>query len=359
MGTDTHEHVSDSDDGLLELVQQCLAEHEIPEEVFTETLRDAVPRMAAGIFQKLQSGAPHVLTEAQGCIETFHASRRDPWGPAFDSLYMVIHWVRELAEMFVARRAKEALDQDERFTVLARLFGRGLLVAREVLHLLEGGYAGAAMARWRSLHELAVIAEFLSTGDDETVKRFVEYLAVDNCGMAEAHQQHCVTLGYQPLDEAQVRELQAERKRLCDKYGKEFKRPYGWAASALGTKQPNFREIERAVQRSEMRPFYKLACDTIHASVRTILFHPGLPEHDQRRMLAGPTNVGLSGAGARTPRSLVQLVASLLNTSPTATNQLGMWALVEATAQAEIAFDDAEQEMRRRIAAEPDAESWP
>ena len=43
--------------------------------------------------------------------------------------------------------------------VQTRLHARACQIAREVLTLLYAGFAEGAMARWRALHELAVLSQ--------------------------------------------------------------------------------------------------------------------------------------------------------------------------------------------------------
>ncbi len=67
----------------------------------------------------------------------------------------------EAAETFHERH--RPAEGDWSYNVLVRLHARACLVTAEVLTLLRAGLASGAHARWRSLHELAVVACFIGS----------------------------------------------------------------------------------------------------------------------------------------------------------------------------------------------------
>jgi len=53
---------------------------------------------------------------------------------------------------------------------LARLYGRACQIGRKIELLLSNGFADGAEARWRTLHELTVVACFIYKHGEETAK---------------------------------------------------------------------------------------------------------------------------------------------------------------------------------------------
>jgi hypothetical protein len=64
--------------------------------------------------------------------------------------------------------------------VLIRLLVRACQVTDEILCLLENGFAGGAMARWRTRHEIAVVAAVILQHSDEISKRYLAHQHVES-----------------------------------------------------------------------------------------------------------------------------------------------------------------------------------
>lgn len=132
--------------------------------------------------------------------------------------------------------------------VLSRSHARACQITEEILCLLQGGFADGAMARWRTLHEVAVVASFIAAHGEELAERYVLHEVVE-AKRAAAEYQKCQQrlAGYDPIEERELKALQASYDDAIARFGKEFKGQYGWAAHQLKIAKPNFDDIERAV----------------------------------------------------------------------------------------------------------------
>lgn len=84
------------------------------------------------------------------------------WGKALDSLEVVYVAALEAGADFNDRqRAGAAEDGDLVFEALVGLHARACVAASEVSSLLRTGHAAGALARWRTLHECAVISSVI------------------------------------------------------------------------------------------------------------------------------------------------------------------------------------------------------
>ena len=92
-----------------------------------------------------------------------------------DMLYLMILEMSDHYQAYyldLSDRTRNALKN--RYYVLRKLHGRACQQFYEILWLLRGGFADGAYARWRSLFELSVIAEFISQNDEQVAKAFVD-----------------------------------------------------------------------------------------------------------------------------------------------------------------------------------------
>jgi hypothetical protein len=217
---------------------------------------------------------------------------------------------------------------------------------------MRQGYASAALARWRTLHELTVVSHFIRTHDKELALRYLGHEVIESCKATNLYQKHHHQLGYEPLSEAEIHEAETARCRLLEQYGRDFSDEYGWASDALGKKNPRFVDIEEAVNMPHLRPYYKLSSHDVHAGPKGIRFNIGVPlDSPGEFVLAGPTNVGMSDPGQLTANSLYQLTAAL-STSRSDLESLAvlnaMDTVRESTCQE---FIKAHEELESRISS--------
>ena len=78
-------------------------------------------------------------------------------------------------------------------------------LANETIWMMEGGFASGAMARWRTLHEVAVIAFFLRQHGQGAAERYLLHEAIESHKATSQYQQYCTQLGREPLDAATLR----------------------------------------------------------------------------------------------------------------------------------------------------------
>lgn len=72
----------------------------------------------------------------------------------FESLIVVS--LESCEELY--QELSEEMETNMKFKVLVRLHARACQISYEVLALVRSGFADGAMARWRTLHELSVLA---------------------------------------------------------------------------------------------------------------------------------------------------------------------------------------------------------
>ncbi len=119
-----------------------------------EALDEVVPRIARDLARR----APRMLRQHRRVNRGFERHLRKHWGKALDRFYAIVVCAEEVGhKLHGAHRKAVAEEFDPVFEALIGLYARACRIAREVHQLLSGGFSFGALARSRTLHELAVI----------------------------------------------------------------------------------------------------------------------------------------------------------------------------------------------------------
>jgi hypothetical protein len=226
-------------------------------------------------------------------------------------LTMCREWCQEAHEHEAAR---EKGKQEKVQWLLIRLLVRACQVTDEIICLLENGFADGAMARWRTLHEIAVVAVVIAQYGENLAERYLAHQAVESKKAMDKYLACFKALGYKPLPVREQKNIQKNYDLAIAQYGKPFKSEYGWAASHLKNDRPTFADLEAAAGRAEMRSHYQMGNDNIHAGIRSMFIRLGLL--DYTGLLSGRSNAGLTEPGQNAAHTLTQLSALVCMTEP-------------------------------------------
>jgi hypothetical protein len=243
------------------------------------------------------------------------------WNKPLELLDLDIALVVELGGAWSNKLRSGKRKDGELIEVVTRLHARSLQVAGEVRALLREGFADGALSRWRTIHELAVVALFIAQEGNEAADRYLAHLDVDSYKAALGYNRAAPLLNYRSVPPKHLAALTKKVEALKSKYGKLFAEDYGWAASGLKGKSPNFANIEEAVHLERFRPYFRLASNTLHAGPKGAYFRLGT--YDTNILLAGASNVGLQEAARLTALSLAQITSCLLSLEPNLDS--GVW----------------------------------
>lgn len=280
---------------------------------FEASVGKALRESGDALLQTLTEGAPEMLVERRALREAFEADLLSFWGEAFD-LYETFHVCCKEAgvDFFDRFMPEEGEPHDFVFDSLMRLHGRSCLVASEVLTLLRGGFPSGAHSRWRTLHELAVVAFFISEHGQEVARRYLAHDVVQRRKSAVLHDRYHEQLGYEPLAADERAEIETAYVEALEEFGPGFGKEWGWAIPALPEDaQPVFKAIEEAVGLDHLRPHYRMASDPSHANAHASFSDLGL--HDPTGILIGPSPFGFADPGQGACLSLFQVTVCILN----------------------------------------------
>ncbi len=260
----------------------------------------------------LLSNASEQAAEQAKFRRAFEARLRRSWKEPLE-MYEVIHALcTELGSDLNRKcRSEAAGRQDFKFEALTRLHGRACLTGSEIGALLRSGHATGANARWRTLHEIAVVAMFIAERDQSLAKRYLEHDSIARWRASLEYQKYAQRLGYEPLSPNDVDRANRTKEELVARYGAGYESDYGWAAHALGNKKPRFVHLSEAIELKHWTPYIRLASDAIHAGPHGGFFDIGL--HPSIEAIpAGPSHFGLADPGGNALISLHQVTITLM-----------------------------------------------
>jgi len=298
------------------------------------------------------SATATVIHDAE--VANFRERCAREWRTPFARLSKFLFACTNLGEDFMAELALahgEGTKLAPKLSALFLLHARGCLVAREVEALLHAGFADGAIARWRTLHEIAVIASFLSSHDADVAQRYLEHEAIESSKAAALYQRHVERLGLEPFSVETLEELKEVSAQLQTKHGAAFEGEYGWAAPAFAGRAPRFAHIEESVRLDHFRPYFKMASQQTHASMKGAVYRLGLSDlmrSGRDIFLVGPTNSGYTDPAQLTSLSLLQVMTCLLAEEPVLDRLVLMKVLIQMQGKIPPAFMNVERRIRER-----------
>lgn len=207
------------------------------------------------------------------------------------------------------------VKEPRKFEVLVKLQLRAVQVTDEILCLLEGGLADGAMARWRTLNEIAGVALLIREHGEELAQRYLDHDIVESRKAMLQYQKYHVRLGHPPPDPREMKKVEDAYAAAITKYGDEFKNAQGWAAKHLKKANPLIAHILEASGIDHLGPYYKMASHSVHANPKGLSFKLS-GSRDVRELNTGPSNAGLTDPGHSTAISLNQISSALMTLAP-------------------------------------------
>jgi Family of unknown function (DUF5677) len=257
------------------------------------------------------------MIEQERMLQTaFEQRLQARWEKALDLFDSTVILTREAGERFSKKHREQVMrDKDTLIEALVRIHIRACQTAAAISILLKSGFARDALARQRTLHELAVVAFLLQKHGASLAERFLLHEIAETCTAAEKYEEVHARHGGDPPDPAKLTQLRARRDQLCQRFGKAFKNNYGWAADVIGKEKPTFEDLEKAAHLDHLRPYYRMAGYGVHATSKGMVFDIGsinIDSNEPRGLLAGASNAGLADPGHDTLLSLYQCTVALL-----------------------------------------------
>ena len=297
---------------LIESVQQVL--DDLPS-ITKSLITDTVPSLTV-LFRKRW---PQQAAAERRQKAVFARDLQRRWKEPLSLLSMMLTISRELGDSIHEKLHSQPTANAKPITneVIVRLHARACQVTAEVVALLSSGFADGAMARWRTMHEIAVTAYFILENGEDVAKRYLAYRHVEAHRTITGYERVRDRLGYGPVwSPEEIVEVKFAFDAVILKYGTPFGKSYGWAAKALGCKSPKFSQIEEAGKLDHLRPYYRLASQNVHANPNAAYHRLGLIDQNAV-LLAGASNSGLGEPAQHVALALAHVSVAVSQLQPT------------------------------------------
>lgn len=255
-----------------------------------------------------KNAAQHASELSQAHITRVESVER-LWGPALKRLDLLRHLVSEW-DSEAQNTQQGCYSQPNTALALERLVARVYEVSGEIVVLANHGYADGALARWRTLHEICVVAMFLARQTDRCATMYLWHYKAEELRLLRADRASGLSSVLDIKRDRYMRELRRECSSLVARFGAAYAGDYGWAAVALGRARVTFRDLEEHVGLETLRQGYQQANGAVHggalATLTRISLGPSADHHPDM-----PPAFGCEVAARYTTASLAMLVAEL------------------------------------------------
>lgn len=309
--------------------------------ILTRSLREASTAVLNDLKKNWTEHRRHQELET----ENLKANLEWRWGVGIERLRMMLALGLEVGERYHKglRKGKPSVLRG----TLSRLHARTCQITAEIIALLEEGYANGALARWRTLHEIGVVAALLAKSGEQLARRYVDHQAIEAKRASDEYESSRVHLGFGPISRREQKTIERKCRDALKKYGKPFGAQYGWAVGFVsGGAKPTFRDLETGAGRASMRSYYKMASYGVHAGPRGAFFSlnqlTGSPA-----VVAGASNVGLDEPGQLTALAFSQITYFVWQEPWTVVDTINMRLMISLRDEAVRAFVRAGRKLTR------------
>ena len=203
---------------LLEKITQVAIERQLNDEEINNLIdvsvkkvfTDGIKAMSDGMVSQLAQQIPEMIEQERERRTAFEQSLYARWNEALDLFDAAIILTREAGDRFLKKyRTKTKKEEKPLFEALVEVHMHACQTAAAISVLLKSGFARDALARQRTLHELAVVASLLKEHGPSLAERFLAHETIETCAAAEQYEQSYLRLGLEPPDPDNLAKLQA------------------------------------------------------------------------------------------------------------------------------------------------------
>ena len=326
---------------------------EVDEPVFYDwsgdILKEFIDAAAPGILIHIKRDTRVELKRQRRKRQSFEERLWIHWRKPLHLLNVMVDVAQEIGQKAANEFTEESGSLDNpTHRALSAIHARACQIARAILVLLRAGFADDAHARWRSLHELAVVAAFIARDKDgDVAERYLLHETVHQRKLACQYKKYQARAGLDPIAQDDIDELNRRFESLIERFGKPFSQDYGWAAHKLDNSNPSMVCIEKHVAMDHIRPYYRMASDNVHPNAHGALFKLGSDKSGGKSLLAGPSKLGLADPGDGAAMSLMQVTGSLVTVKSSVTLLVWMAVLKRLREETGDAFITAQEATKR------------
>jgi len=295
---------------MIDPVLEAISENDLSEDQVEKLIDVLLKDGTSELRNALMQSAPSMLADETASRLGFEERNYLRWKKPLDLLMVLWRVCQEVGEDH-AHSGPGEMDPLV-FDTLAHLHPRALLIASEIMCLLRAGFADGALSRWRSLHEIIVVAMFIAQHGEIAALPYRLSVWFTAERRARNYNTHAERARLTPLSQEEFADIVRMRQNAQGQLGRALETDWDWAAEALGKKRPNFADLEKAVDLDHWRPRVQWACQHIHGGFVFPDRLLGQSEAKELLFQVGASNSGLSDPIQMTAISLMQMTLTFL-----------------------------------------------
>lgn len=238
--------------------------------------------------------------------DAFTKRNRERWSLGFQKL----HALRETSLQAGMNFQKQFLEYDQYQTdellgVLMRQHAHACRISGEIIHLLEGGYPDAAVARWRTLYEMVITCLLIKMYGRDAAIDYIKYGVVKNAEGINEHHRTANQIGVETFSQEEIDFANAQKQEIT-----EGNPSWHWARKYAGVSK--LEKLREHVGLDKWSHNYKLASRNVHSDYFEMYCLYAMSEAKSDMLLVGQSNSGLTEPAHFTAISLAQITSIFL-----------------------------------------------
>lgn len=238
--------------------------------------------------------------------DAFTKRNRERWSLGFQKL----HALRETSLQAGMNFQKQFLEYDQYQTdellgVLMRQHAHACRISGEIIHLLEGGYPDAAVARWRTLYEMVITCLLIKMYGRDAAIDFIKYGIVKNAEGINEHHRTANEMGVETFSQEEVDFANAQKQEITERNPS-----WHWARKYASVSK--LEKLREHVGLDKWSHNYKLASRNVHSDYFEMRCLYAMSEAKSDVLLVGQSNSGLTEPAHFTAISLAQITSIFL-----------------------------------------------
>lgn len=238
--------------------------------------------------------------------DAFLKRNRERWSLGFTKLHALRETCLQAGMNFQQQFIKlPEYETDELIGVFMRQHAHACRITGEIIHLLEGGYPDAALARWRTLYEMVVTCLVIKKCGRAAAIDYIKHGMVQMAEGVEEHRKTAADMGQETFS-GQEAEYYAQLKHSIT----QGNSGWHWARKHTGCKKID--KLREFVELDKWSYNYKLASRNVHADYYEMASLYAMREAKEDLLLCGPSNSGLTEPAHFTAIALAQITSIYL-----------------------------------------------
>lgn len=275
------------------------------ENINEDNFQEIFESISKNLVEIMQSNEVDNINQLNQEYEDFNKRNYSRWEKGFNKLEMLRQISIEAGMELKKEFSKYSeYENDPLLGVLMRQHANACRITGEIIHLLKGGYADGAIARWRTLFEIAVTSLVLNRHSKECAVDYIKYGKLKSIEGMEEYQKTAKKMKVEPYSKEEMDlaiALKEELKKEID---------YSWAIKY--TKFGKMEKLREYVGLENWSHYYMLASKNIHADFHEMDSLMAMSETKENMLLVGQSNSGMTEPAHLTAITLTQITTAFL-----------------------------------------------